>query len=259
MTQSIFTKAVVSRREALAGLGATLGATLLASPALAADQRKVVVWSERTAPANMYPNDINGAIAEGLKSLAGWEVVTANIDQPDQGLPDALLKSAEVLMWWGHKRHGEVKKALIDRIEKRVKEEGMGFIALHSSHFAEPYKRLMGTRCTWGEYLADGTSAQVIVKATDHPIAQGVKDFKLPKIERYGEPFAVPTPETVVLDGIYTRPDGKTQPGRMGLCWTIGKGRVFYFTPGHETYDDFFRPEVRQIMRNAVVWAGPKA
>jgi trehalose utilization protein len=259
MTQSIFTNAVVSRRQALQGLGATVATGLLASTALAAaDKRKVVVWSERTAPANMYPNDINGAIAEGLKSLEGWEVVTANIDQPDQGLPDALLKSADVLMWWGHKRHGEVKKALIDRIEKRVKEEGMGFIALHSSHFAEPYKRLMGTRCSWGEYMADGTSAQVIVKATDHPIAQGVKDFKLPKIERYGEPFAVPTPETVVLDGIYTRPDGKTQPGRMGLCWTIGKGRVFYFTPGHETYDDFFRPEVRQIMRNAVVWTGPK-
>jgi trehalose utilization protein len=32
---------------------------------------------------------------------------------------------------------------------------------------------------------------------------------------------------------------------------------VFYFTPGHETYDDFFRTEVRQILRNAVVWAAP--
>lgn len=64
----------------------------------------------------------------------------------------------------------------------------------------------------------------------------------------------MPTPEAVVLDGTYNKPNGQTAPGRMGLCWTIGKGRVFYFTPGHETYDDFFRPEVRQIMRNAVEW-----
>jgi trehalose utilization protein len=44
----------------------------------------------------------------------------------------------------------------------------------------------------------------------------------------------------------------------MGLCWTVGKGRVFYFTPGHETYNDFFRDDVRQILRNAVEWAGPR-
>lgn len=59
------------------------------------------------------------------------------------------------------------------------------------------------------------------------------------------------------LNGIYTKPDGTKEPGRMGLCWTVGKGRVFYFTPGHETYDDYYRPEVRQILRNAVQWAAP--
>jgi trehalose utilization protein len=59
----------------------------------------------------------------------------------------------------------------------------------------------------------------------------------------------------VVFDGVYTKPNGGKEPGRMGLCWTVGKGKVFYFTPGHETYDDFYRPEVRQILRNAVLWA----
>jgi len=249
----------MSRRAALktgAGVAATmaLGLPLAAAPG---SQRVVVVWSERTAPKDVYPNDINGAIAEGLKGLAGWEVVTANIDQSDQGVSAELLKRTDVLIWWGHKRHQEVKDELVERIVRRVKEEGMGFIALHSSHFARPYRRLMGTRCSWGEYVADGTSAKVIVKAPQHPIAKGVKDFELPKIERYGEPFAVPEPETLVLDGVYAKPDGGTAPGRMGLCWTIGKGRVFYFTPGHETYDDFFRAPVCQILRNAVEWAAP--
>jgi trehalose utilization protein len=248
----------ISRRAAL-GLGASVAAgTLMEFNLLAAaGKRVVVVWSERTAPKDLYPNDINGAIVEGLKPLSGWEVVAANLDQPDQGVPDDLLKRTDVLIWWGHKRHGEVKNDLVERIYRRVHDEGMGFISVHSSHFAKPYKRLMGTACSWREYKADGTSAKVTVKAPNHPIANGLKDFELPKIERYGEPFAVPEPETVVLDGVYTKPDGQKEPGRMGMCWTVGKGRVFYLTPGHETYDDFFRNDIRLILRNAVEWAAP--
>ena len=247
----------ISRRTAL-----HLGATTAASALLPADawaapaKRRVVVWSEGTAPKDVYPNDINGAIADGLKkSLPGWEVVLAGINDPAQGASAHSLKQTDVLMWWGHKRHREIKDEVVEAIFKRVNEDGMGFIALHSSHFAKPYKRLMGTRCSWGEYKADGTSVKITVKEPHHPICQGVKDFELPKIERYGEPFAVPEPEAVPLDGEYTKPDGTKAPGRMGLCWTIGKGRVFYFTPGHETYDDFFRPEVQVIMSNAVKWA----
>jgi trehalose utilization protein len=257
----------ISRRAAL-GLGAALAAGVMVQPAAfaaAGSGRRVVVWSEGTANVDegskqVYPRDINTAIADGLKPLRlnGWEIVKASLNDPDQGISDELLAGTDVLIWWGHKKHGEVKDSLVDKIEKRVKEDGMGFISTHSSHFAKPYKRLMGTACTWGEYVADGTSAEVIVKMPSHPICRGVKSFKLPKIERYGEPFAVPEPEAVPLDGIYTLPDGATKPGRMGLCWTIGRGKVFYFTPGHETYNDYFLPEVRQIMRNAVTWAAPR-
>ncbi len=225
----------------------------------ASAKRRVVVWSEGTAPKNMYPNDINGAIAEGLqKSLTDWEITLANLKDPDQGINDELLKSTDVLMWWGHQKHGDVKNELVDKIVRRVKEDGMGFISLHSSHFAKPWKKILGTPCSWGEYVADGTSAKVIVKAPDHPIAQGVKDFELPKIERYGMPYAVPKPDTIVFDGIYTKPNGQQAPGWMGLCWKIGQGNTFYFTPGHETYDDFFRDDVRRIMANTVQWAAPK-
>jgi trehalose utilization protein len=246
-------------RRLPASLCAAVIAGLLSTGVSAAEgKHRVVVWSEGTAQQDkVYTNDINSAIADCLKPLSGWEVVVANLKDPNQGISDELLNGTDVLIWWGHKKHDAVRNDLVNRIVKRVKEDGMGFISVHSSHFAKPYKRLMGTACTWGDYKADGTSVKVIVKDPNHPIAKGVKDFNLPKIERYAEPFAVPAPEAVVLDGIYTKPDGKTEPGRMGLCWTIGKGRVFYFTPGHETYDDFFRPEVQQIMRNAVEWAAP--
>jgi trehalose utilization protein len=257
----------LSRRAAL-GLGATVTAGVILAPqwlAAASAKRTVVVWSEGTAnedpgSKDIYPDDINTAIADGLKPLAaeGWEIVKASLKDPDQGVSDALLHSTDVLIWWGHKKHGDVKDELVNKIVNRVKEGNMGFIATHSSHFSKALKQLLGTRCSWREYVADGTSVQIIVKEPNHPICKGVKDFALPKIERYGEPFAVPTPESVPLDGVYTRPDGKTEPGRMGMCWTIGKGRVFYFTPGHETYNDYHRPEVRQIFINAVGWAAPQ-
>jgi len=230
----------------------------------ATDKRKVVVWSEGTANVDsaskkVYPNDINTAIAEGLAPLEsqGWQVLKACINDPDQGISDDLLNGTAVLIWWGHKRHGDVKDDLVNKIAQRVKDGNLGFIGTHSCHFAKPFKKLMGTACSWREYVDDGTSAEIIVKEPNHPICNGVKTFKLPHIERYGEPFAVPTPESVPLDGLYTKPDGKTESARMGLCWTVGKGRVFYFTPGHETYNDYYRPEVRQIFVNAVQWAAP--
>jgi len=257
----------ICRRTALAWSAIAAAGCLVAPSLLAAPSRKlkVVVWSEGSANADegskkVYPQDINTAIADGLKPLEakGWEIVKASLDDPDQGISDQLLNSTDVLIWWGHKRHGEVKNELVNRIDQRVRAGKMGFIATHSSHFAKPYRKLMGTACSWGEYVVDGTSVEVIVKEPDHPICKGVKSFKLPKIERYGEPFAVPTPESVPLDGVYTKPDGSTAPARMGLCWTVGKGKVFYFTPGHETYDDYYRPEVKQIFINAVEWAAPE-
>ena len=259
------TTRAISRRTAILR-GATAATGVMWAPSLlaASERRKVVVWSEGTAnvdPASkkVYPQDINTAIAEGLAPLEGkgWQVVKASLNDPDQGISDELLSSTDVLIWWGHKRHGDVKDDLVNRIDARVRDGKMGFIGTHSCHFAKPFKKLMGTRCSWREYVDDGTSAEIIVKEPDHPICKGVKTFKLPHIERYGEPFAVPTPESVPLDGLYTKPDGTTEHARMGLCWTIGKGRVFYFTPGHETYNDYYRLEIRQIFVNAVQWAAP--
>jgi trehalose utilization protein len=44
--------------------------------------------------------------------------------------------------------------------------------------------------------------------------------------------------------------------------WTssssLGKGRVFYFRPGHETYPTYHQKEVLQVIRNGVRWANPE-
>jgi trehalose utilization protein len=42
---------------------------------------------------------------------------------------------------------------------------------------------------------------------------------------------------------------------RSGCCFLRGRGRIFYFGPGHETYPMYFQPEVRRVIANAVQWA----
>ncbi|MDQ1257700.1 MAG: Trehalose utilization protein ThuA [Candidatus Hydrogenedentes bacterium] len=234
--------------------------TACATAGAQAPKRCVVVWSEGTAPKRVYPDDINGAIAEGLTaSLKGWEVVKASIDDPEQGLPDELLNRADVLIWWGHKRHDQVNDELVAKVVKRVKEDGMGFISLHSSHFAKPNKALMDSPCTWGAYVGDSTTLDVTVKTPDHPIAKGVQNFTTKHSERYSDPYAVPEPEAVVFEGVHTLRNGEKDPSRVGLCWHTGKGKFFYFQAGHETNPIFFDENVRTIMSNAVEWAAPEA
>jgi len=220
--------------------------------------RCVVVWSEGTAPKNVYPNDISGAIAEGLKELKDWDIVEAHLSDPNQGLPDDLLNRTDVLIWWGHRKHEQVRDELVDKIVNRVKEEGMGFIALHSSHFAKPNIKLMGTPCSWKAYVSDSTTLKVTVKDPNHPIAKGIGEFTIPHNERYSEPYAVPPPKAVVFEGTAAMDNGGTVTSRQGLTWEIGKGKVFYFQPGHETNPIFFDPNARKIMRNTVEWAAPK-
>ena len=234
---------------------------LLALPAvlLAAAPRKpirVLVWSELTEPAAVYPNGINGAIAEFLKKDKDLSVKTAAISDPDLGVSDAVLDETDVLIWFGHRKHAEVTPAVIERIVKHVKEKGMGYLPVHSSHFALPFKAVLNqiqeTRDVgaWKAYVNDAKPMELIVADPAHPIAKGVKRFTIPKTERYDEPFQVPGPELVVFNGTYA--DGRH--ARQGLCWTVGKGRVFYWRPGHEEYPIFFQAEVQRIITNAVHW-----
>lgn len=250
----------LSRRHFVgAGLAAAVGLAFSTVGSAATGQRRVVVWSEGTAPADkVYPKDINGAVADGLrKYLKDWTVDIAGLKDTEQGCSAESLNQCDVLIWWGHKLHDSVKDEYVARIVKRVREEGMGFIAVHSSHFAKANKALMGTPCSWAAYKNDGCKMKIKVDL-NHPITKGVSDFVLPQIERYSEPYAVPDPESVPLQGTYVYPDGKEEPARMGLCWVRGKGRMFYFAPGHETYQDFYMEPVRRIMANAVEWAAPR-
>jgi trehalose utilization protein len=69
----------------------------------------------------------------------------------------------------------------------------------------------------------------------------------------YGEHFDIPQPDEQVFVSWF-------QGGevfRSGCCFFRGRGKIFYFRPGHETYPIFYHPEVLKIIQNATCWAAP--
>jgi len=222
---------------------------------------RITVWNEyrheldRSHPAGtIYPQGIHGAIAEGLREYAGLEVRTATLDQPEHGLTDEVLANTDVLTWWGHQAHAEVRDEIVAKVHARVLD-GMGLIALHSGHFSKIFKRLMGTTCALKWREADDNE-RIWVLEPGHPIAEGLGEtIELAEEEMYGERFDIPAPETLVFVSWFKG----GEVFRSGCCYTRGRGKIFYFRPGHESYPTYFNPEIRRVIANAARWAAPTA
>jgi trehalose utilization protein len=218
---------------------------------------QVVIWNEfrherdDQEVARVYPDGIHGAIQRGL-AAHGIDAQTATLDQPDQGLPAARLERTDVLLWWGHRAHAEVSDDVVDRVQRRVLD-GMGLIVLHSGHHSRIFRRLMGTSCNlaWRE-APGGERERLWVVDPAHPICAGIGPYlEIPASEMYGEPFDVPPPDELVLISWF-------QGGevfRSGCCYRRGRGRVFYFAPGHESFPIYRDPGVLRLLANAVGWA----
>ena len=158
----------------------------------------------------------------------------------------------DVLIWWGHKAHEEVRDETVNRVQARVLH-GMGLVVLHSGHHSKIFKRLMGTSCNLIWRVADEVE-RIWVVAPSHPIATGLDRYiELDREEMYGEFFDVPPPEELVFLSWF--PGGEVF--RSGCCYTRGSGKIFYFRPGHESYPTFYNADVRKVIANAVHWAAP--
>jgi trehalose utilization protein len=212
---------------------------------------RVLLWSEQTEPRSIYPNGISGALADYLNKQSGFDAKTATLDEPDAGVSDSTLAQTDVLVWFGHRKHGQVPDAAVERVDKHVKERGMGFIALHSSHYSRALKRLLGATGSWGSYVNHGKPEQMWIVLPGHPIAKGVSDFTIPQTEIYTEPFEVPEPEAVIVEGTWD----SGHRGREVMTWTLGKGRMVYIRAGHEEYPIFFMPQMQRLVANSAKWA----
>ena len=217
----------------------------------------VTVWNEyrherdSDVVAEIYPDGIHAVIAEALES-AGFETQTATLDEPEHGLTEDVLDSTDVLTWWGHAAHDEVRDEIVDRVHQHVLD-GMGLLVLHSGHYSKIFKRLMGTACSLKWREAAETERLWVVDPS-HPIADGVNEYiELEAAEMYGERFDIPAPETLVFTSWF---EGG-EVFRSGCCYRRGNGRVFYFRPGHETYPVYHNEAIQQVLINAVGWAAP--
>jgi len=220
---------------------------------------KVTIWNEyRHEKKNeqigkLYPKGMHGAIAEGLEKAKGFSITTATLDEPEHGLSQKVVDSTDVMLWWGHTAHKEVKDEIVERVKKRVLE-GMGLIVLHSGHFSKIFRALMGTNCSlkWREAAE---KERLWNLEPSHPITQGLGEyFELPHVEMYGERFDIPTPDKLIFVSWF-------QGGevfRSGCTWDRGHGRVFYFRPGHETFPIFYDDNIRLVLANACRWAAPR-
>ena len=198
----------------------------------------------------IYPHGIHEAIAAALRREADIDVQTAVLQQPEHGLTEEVLQSTDVLLWWGHIAHDQVDDTIVDRVQERVLQ-GMGLIVLHSGHYAKIFKRLLGTSCglTWRE---DGAVERLWVVNPAHPIAAGLPAyFNLPQTEMYGEFFDVPDPDELVFISWFAG----GEVFRSGMTWRRGRGRIFYFRPGHETFPIYQDRLVQQVLVNAIRWA----
>ena len=297
-----------TRRQFLAATTATA----LLTPTRADEPKPVtvVVWDERQPEQNQaYPNFLGNWIADHLKTRPGLVVRSVALDDDEKGLSPPVLRGADVLVWWGHKRQAEITPAMAKPIVDRIKDGTLGLLALHSAHWATPFVEAMYERtkldaehalkatgqkveitltppprrytlpkstdrltpytelrkfpdgtekatvslptCCFPAYRADGNPSQIRVLKPNHPVAVGLPaTFELPRTEMYCEPFHVPEPDEVVLEERWATGEWF----RSGMAWTLGKGRVFYFRPGHETYPVYKEATALRVVENAVRW-----
>jgi trehalose utilization protein len=220
----------------------------------------ITVWNEfvheQTNPIvkNIYPNGIHQVIAKALESrIPDATVRCATLDQPEHGLDQATLDQTDVLFWWGHASHDKVSDEVVDRVQARVLN-GMGLIVLHSGHASKIFRKLMGTSCMlrWREA---GERERLWIVSPSHPIVEGFENefFEVPAAEMYGEYFDIPQPNELIFVSWF---EGG-EVFRSGCTFLRGKGKIFYFRPGHETYPIYYQNEIQQVLAQAALWARP--
>ncbi len=142
---------------------------------------RVLVWDEQQpAQKAMYPNFLGNQIAAHLKEQ-GMKVTSVKMDDGEQGLTKENLDNADVLIWWGHVRQGQVSVEKAKDIVERIKAGKLGLIVLHSAHWAEPFVQAMQARAIEDalKKLSDDERKTVKIKTIDPKRTNVKKDSPL--------------------------------------------------------------------------------
>ena len=222
---------------------------------------RVTVWNEfkheKEMPevAEIYPDGIHGTIAAFLNREADIEAGTATLEMPEHGLTEEVLNNTDVLIWWGHCAHHLVSDEIVERVHRRIMD-GMGLIVLHSGHASKIFHKICGTTSVDLRWREAGEKEILWAVNPGHPILKGLDSHIIIEHEEtYGEHFNIPQPDEQIFISWF---EGG-EVFRSGCTFTRGKGHIFYFQPGHETFPIYHQPEIQKVITNAVRWAAPAA
>lgn len=295
-------------------LGIATLAAFLPPASTPAQPIQVVMWDEQQpSQKQAYSNFLGNEIAGYLASRPGLAVRAVTLDDAGQGLGSDVLDNCQVLIYWDHARHHEVKRDKAREIVRRIKSGQIAMISLHSAHWSLPFIEAMAevtrtrttqryasadhqveinfvqgqdfvgpkrdsqitprvaTRkfpdgrtalkvylpnCAFPGWREDGKPSYLTTLLPNHPIARDIPArFTLPATEMYDEPFHIPRPDEVVFEERWAGGEWF----RSGCVWQLGRGRVFYFRPGHETFPVYKEKLPLKIIENAVRWlAAPR-
>ncbi len=220
---------------------------------------KITVWNEfyheRTEERikAVYPDGIHTVIADVL-TKAGHDVTTATLVMPECGLTDEVLDNTDVLFWWGHVCHEEVPDEIVEKVYRRVLD-GMGMVVLHSGHASKIFRKLCGTASDRLKWRESEDKEILWVTEQGHPIADGINEkIILEHEETYGEHFLIPQPDELVFISWFSG----GEVFRSGCVFKRGRGKIFYFRPGHESVPTYYNEEIQKVLVNAANYVNGK-
>ena len=133
---------------------------------------RVVCWDEQQQEQKeAYDSFIGELLARYLNSKPGFTAKTVTPNDPEQGLSADVLDNCDVLMWWGHKRHGEIKPETGKKLVERIKAGDFSLIALHSAHYSTPFMEAMfeRTRIDMARQFPGGDKQKVEITYVEPP------------------------------------------------------------------------------------------
>lgn len=187
-------------------------------------------------------------VFEGELKKKGYNVVVSDTlaSYADKALMDSV--DLVVPIWTMGQIKPEEEKGLLDAVTA-----GTGVAGFHGG-MCDSFRGNLGYQMmTGGQWISHpgGLWPEYSVQILDreHPITQGITDFKLQNTERY---WLMVNPGVKVLGTLYFEDFGVNMPYVWTNTW--GKGKVFYAAYGH-SYKDFDGPVARELVVRGMVWA----
>jgi trehalose utilization protein len=145
-----------TRRAVVTAAASALALSLLPRTSRAAEKSpiRVLIWDEQQPSQREAYGDhfLGNTIADHLKKNPALSVRSVAMlpkdqaDKDDPNLTEESLARTDVLIWWGHLRHRQVKWEVGDRIVERVKANKLALICLHSAQGSTPFIKAMNAR-----------------------------------------------------------------------------------------------------------------